>query len=100
MNKNNHHKLCTSGDPRLYEEYRRYKNKLSNLIKVSKQRYYKLRFENATGNYRQTWALINEIRGKSRDSLPSHFTKNGITTTDKKLLQINLTITSVPLLKI
>ena len=69
-------KLCKSGDPRLFEEYRRYRSRLSKLIKMSKQRYYNLKFENATGNYRQTWALINELRGKSKDALPSHFTIN------------------------
>ena len=53
---------------------------------MSKQRYYNLKFENATGNYRQTWSLINELRGKSKDALPSHFTINGLTTTDKKII--------------
>ena len=79
-------KLCPSGDPRLFEEYRTYRNKLSNLIKESKQKCYTRKFENATGDYRQTWSLINEVRGKSKGSLPSHFTINGLKTADQKII--------------
>ena len=56
------------------------------MIKVSKQKYYTRKFENATGDYRQTWSLINEIRGKSKGSLPSHFTINGLKTADQKII--------------
>ena len=62
-------KLCTSGDPRLFEEYRKYRNSLSNLIKRSKQHFYTKKFENASGNLKQTWALINQLRGKCKSSL-------------------------------
>ena len=79
-------KLCLSGDPKLFEEYRTYRIKLSNLIKVSKQKYCTRKFENATGDYRQTWSLINEIRGKSKGSLPSHFTINGLKPADQKII--------------
>ena len=69
-------KLCTSGDPRLFEEYRKYRNSLSNLIKRSKQNFYTKKFENATGNLKQTWALINQLRGKCKSSIINHLTIN------------------------
>ena len=34
----------------------------------------------------QTWALINEIRGKSKESLPTQFTINGVASEDKKTI--------------
>ena len=50
-------KICLSGDPRLHEEYRKYRNSLSKLIRISKQQFYKTKFDNAIGNLKQTWAL-------------------------------------------
>ena len=46
-------KLCTSGDPRLFEEYRKHRNKISSQIKESKRHYFKLKFESASdlGSY-------------------------------------------------
>ena len=64
-------KLCKSGDPRLFEEYRRYRNKLSLLIKTAKQQHYSHKLLNSTGNLKQTWAAINELRGKSKASASS-----------------------------
>ena len=76
-------KLCTSGDPRLYEEYRSYRNRLSNLVKVSKHKYYNKKFENATGNLKQTWSLMNELRGKCKSTIPPYMTINNDVVTDK-----------------
>ena len=78
-------KLCTSGDPRLYEECRLYRNRLSNLVKLSKRKYYNKKFENATGNLKQTWTLINELRGKCRSTIPPYMTINDIVT-DKRTI--------------
>ena len=79
-------KLCTSGDPRLFEEYRKHRNSLSNLIKRSKQNFYTKKFENATGNLKQTWALINQLRGKCKSSIISHLTINKCTVLDNKVI--------------
>ena len=79
-------KLCTSGDPRLFEEYRKDRNSLSNLIKKSKQNFYTKKFENATGNLKQTWALINQLRGKCKSSIISHLTMNKCTVLDDKVI--------------
>ena len=77
-------KLCKSGDPRLYEEYRTYRNKLSNIIKYAKQNHYARTFQNSSGNLKQTWAIIHELRGKVKTPLSSFFTFGNTTVTDKK----------------
>ena len=70
----------------MFEEYRKYRNRLSNIIKRCKQTYYENKFDAATGNLKKTWTIINQLRGKCRTSLPNHFTINESTITDKKVI--------------
>ena len=77
-------KICKSGDPRLYEEYRTYRNKLFNIIKYAKKNHYTRAFQNSSGNLKQTWAIINELRGKVKTPVSSFFTFGNTTVTDKK----------------
>ena len=56
------------------------------MIKKCKQQYYSVKFESATGNLKKTWALINELRGKQSNILPSYFKIDGsLITGDKKI---------------
>ena len=82
-------KTCHLGDPGLYEDYRKYRNNLSNVIKKWKQQYYSVKFENATGNLKNTWLLINELEGKSNNKLPSCFKVDGSTITEDKDIAIS-----------
>ena len=59
-------KRCTTGDPRLHEQYRRYRNMLGNLIQKNKQNFYAKAFEKASGDMRRTWSIINDLRGKNQ----------------------------------
>ena len=79
-------KLCTSGDPHLYEEYRKYRNMLSNLIKKAKQSYYTHKFENSAGDLKRTWSAINELRGKTKTSSPTYLKVDNCIITDKKTI--------------
>ena len=79
-------KICKSGDPRLQEEYRKYRNKLSSLIKCAKEQYYMRMFKNSTGNLKQTWSIINELRGKSKGSTSTFSAFKSAELTDKKSL--------------
>ena len=79
-------KICKSGDPRLHEEYRKYRNKLSSLIKCAKQQHYARMFKNSTGNLKQTWSIINELRGKSKGSTSTFSAFKSAELTDKKSL--------------
>ena len=64
---------CSSGNPEFYEEYRKYRNILSNLIKKSKTDYYNAVFSSSQGDKKKTWKLINSLRGKCKQSLSSTF---------------------------
>ena len=77
-------KTCHFGDTSLYEDYRKYRNNLSSVIKNCKQQYYSVKFENATGNLKKTWALINELRGKQSNILPFYFKIDGSLINDDK----------------
>ena len=77
-------KTCRFGGTSLYEDYRKYRNNLSNVIKKCKQQHYSVKFENATGNLKKTWSLINELRGKRSNILPSYFKIDGSSVTEDK----------------
>ena len=55
--------------------YKKYKNKLNHQIKISKRNYHDKRFENAKGNLKETWKILNEVINKreTRSKMPSLF---------------------------
>lgn len=65
-------------------KYKQYRNKLHHLIRISKKRYYKEKFEQTKNNIRQTWSIINEIinKQKTRKNLPKAFRYNNSEITD------------------
>ena len=46
------------------EKYRTYRNKLTKLLKLAKDNYYKDSLRNNQGNAKETWKIINSILGK------------------------------------
>ena len=72
--------FATSSVPTLkYEhDYKYYRNKLKNLIRIAKKNYYCTKFSQAQNNIKSTWNTINELLGnrKSNISLPSSFLNN------------------------
>ena len=42
-----------------YEKYKSYRRSLNRIIKGAKRNYYSKRFENAQGNLKRTWSLVN-----------------------------------------
>ena len=66
--------------PSLHNEtrYKKYKNKLNHLLKISKRNHYDDKLENAKGNLKQTWKILNEIinKRKTRSKMPSTFIHN------------------------
>ena len=60
-------------------KFKQYRNKLNHLLRITKKRYYKTKFE-----ARQTWALINEVinKKKSASILPDAFIHNNEEITD------------------
>ena len=70
-------KCCKSGNLELYESYRKYRNMLSNLIKKTKSDYYNAKFSSVSGDKKKIWKIINSLRGKCKQSLPSSFKIGG-----------------------
>ena len=66
--------------PSLHNEtrYKKYKNRLNHLLKIPKRNHYDDKFENAKGNLKQTWKILNEIinKRKTRSKMPSTFIHN------------------------
>ena len=77
-------KTCRFGNIGSYEYYRKYKNNLSNVIKKCKQQHHSVKFENATGNLKKTWSLINALRCKRSNILPSYYKIDGSSVTEDK----------------
>ena len=67
-----------------YEKYKSYRRYLKRIIKGAKRNYYSKRFENAQGNLKKTWSLVNELRGKSKRNIKASFKINGELVEDKK----------------
>ena len=62
------------GDFNLYCKYKAHRRKLKQLVKLSKTKYYTGKFQDAEGNPKSTWKLINNLRGKHKTDLkPSFF---------------------------
>nr|CAI5839588.1 unnamed protein product [Callosobruchus analis] len=53
--------LKENNDDLLRQTYTSYRNKITNLIKTSKNNYYSQKFIEAGNNYRKSWDVINEI---------------------------------------
>ena len=77
-------KQCKSGNMSLYENYRKYRNMLSNLVKKAKSKYYEAKFKSVCGNKKKVWMLINSLRGKTKQSLPSSFRVDNVDITCRK----------------
>ena len=60
-------------------KYKKFKNKLNNLLKISKRSYYDLKFNLAKGNLRATWNLLNQVinRKSKKSKTPFTFIDNG-----------------------
>ena len=51
---------------------------------MQKKLYYNKKFASVQGNMKKTWALINELRGKSKTNIKASFVINGELVKDKR----------------
>ena len=68
---------CKEGDPLLYAKYKEYRKSLKCIINNAKKMHKLKKFEKVQGNSRETWKIINEIRGKSKNKIKPSFMING-----------------------
>ena len=70
-------KKIPRGNDNTYKKYKDYRKHLKHLINYSKKQFFSKRFDQTKGDSKKTWKLINELRGKSKSKLKSHFIING-----------------------
>ena len=76
---------------------KQYRKTLTNLIRNAKSIYYSKKFDQCTGSNKKTWALINELRGKSIDKVNASFIVDGTLITERRTIanEFNKYFTSV-----
>ena len=72
------------GNEKLYTIYKNFRKKLKHIIRSAKRLYYCRQFEKVSGNMKKTWALINELRGKTKSSIKASFFIDGNLVKDKR----------------
>ena len=55
-------------------KYKRYRNKVTKLVRKAKKKYYCKTFRESKNDVKQTWNVINSVLRKSEKSVPSYFT--------------------------
>ena len=56
-------------NPTLYNEnkYKKYKNKLTNIIRNCEKQFYSIELQKTENNIRGTWKVLNKILSKNKD---------------------------------
>lgn len=92
---------CSKDDPlgcsERYEKYKEHRRVLCKTIKLAKRKHYALKFEAVKGNIKQTWELINELRGKGTTNIKASFIIDSQIVTDRREIAngFNLFFTSI-----
>ena len=69
--------------PLSYEAtFKKYRNMLTAVIRVAKEKYYKSKLTHQSGDIRKTWETINHLMGKNKSKLPSSMEFNDKTISD------------------
>ena len=74
------------GNTDLYLIYSNFRRELKHIIRCAKKLYYCRKFAKVSGNIKQTWALINELRGKAKTSIKASFKIDGELVKDKRVI--------------
>ena len=90
-------KVNKSGNYELYMIYKNFRKKLKNIIKFAKKAFYCKKFSKVNGNMKKTWALINELRGKTKTNIKALFVIDGNLVKDKRQISngFNLFFSSI-----
>ena len=70
------------GDPLLYLEYKEFRRLLKGIINHAKKLDHLKQFNKAQGNSRETWKIINNIRGKQNAKIKPSFIIDGTIAND------------------
>ena len=74
------------GDQILYGNYKTFRKKLKHIICTAKKSLYVKKFDEAQGNSKKTWQIINEIRGKCKSDTKPSFKIDGKLVEDRRAI--------------
>ena len=74
------------GNTDLYLTYSKFRRELKYVIRCAKKLYYSRKFSKVSGNIKKTWALINELRGRSKSGIKASFKVDGELVKDKRVI--------------
>jgi hypothetical protein len=74
------------GDLVQYSTYKNFRKKLKHIIGTAKKNHYTKRFDEAKGNSKKTWQILNEIRGKSKAHTKPSFKIDGKLVEDRRAI--------------
>ena len=74
------------GNIALYENFKNYRKILKSLIYSAKRKHYLNKFEQNRGNKKKTWEIINELRGKTKNSTASSICIDNIRITSRRII--------------
>ena len=72
------------GNNSLYLRYKNYRKTLTATIRAAKKSYFGRKFHFFQGNMKQTWKLINELRGKTKTNIKASFFIDGNLVEDRR----------------
>ena len=75
-----------AGDPLLYANFKEFRKVLKCTIQHAKRMYQIKRFDKARGNSRETWKIINDIRGKHKTTIKPSFIVDGTVIEERRVI--------------
>ena len=94
-------KKCPDGDTKLHQKYSDYRRSLKHTINAAKEKYYGRKFEQNKGNFKKTWEIVNELRGKKKSGVkPEMIIDNEKISNRRVIANLNLINTLCHLRKI
>ena len=90
-------KKLPKGNDVLHENYRIYRKKLRNAIKFAKSKFYCKKLSDHKGNYKKTWEILNQLRGKTQNVINPKFIIDNVTVTNRRAIanEFNKYFTSI-----
>ena len=69
-----------------YTQYKEYRKILKRVRKEAKEKYYKGKFDEKTGDMKKTWEIINKIRGKNKRQIKPQLVINNEKITNRRVI--------------
>ena len=70
----------------LYTKFSDYRRCLKHIVMSINAKYYNQKITNATGNYKETWEIVNQIRGKAKRSVKPQFVIDNKLVTTRRII--------------